>query len=380
MDRIGVAVIGAGFMGKCHAQAWRVAGTVFDDLPAVSLELLCDIAPGADALASAWGFARAAADWRAVLDDPHVQVVSITTPNHLHPAQAQAALAAGKHVWCEKPMAPALAEAEAMAASAAAAGGCRTRLGYNYAANPLIDQAAALIAAGVIGTPLHFRGVVDEDYLADPALPWSWRCQARQAGLGALGDIGVHLVSLAHRLLGPIRRVTGTLQTVHRERQLPGGGVAAVENDDAMQALVQFAGGASGVLSASRLAWGRKNRLGFEVQGSAGTLCFDQERLNELHLFTAGGDPATSGFRRILAGPAHPPYGAFCPAPGHQLGFNDLKVIECASLLRGIAGGTPVRFDFAEGLAIERVVHAIARSAAIGAPVEVAGQGASGTG
>jgi predicted dehydrogenase len=284
---------------------------------------------------------------------------------------AELALASGKHVWCEKPMALTLEDAEAMAAAARAAPNCRTMLGYNYARNPALAHAKRLVEAGAIGRPFHFRGVVDEDYMADPDLPWSWRCVAAEAGLGTLGDIVVHLVSMAHLLLGPIARVNGEVETVHRDRAARDGTRRPVENDDMVQALVNFVSGASGVLLGSRVAWGRKNRLGFEIHGTAGTLCFDQERLNELLLFQAEGEPAIRGFRTILTGPAHPPYGAFVPAPGHQLGFNDLKVIEAAQFLLAMTQGVPLDFDFAQGLLIERVVHGIADAARSGRPVEV---------
>ena len=365
ISAIGIALIGTGFMGKSHALAWRNARAVFGDVPPVDLEVLCDANEAAvQALSDQWGFARASTDWRAAVADPRVQIVSITTPNRLHRTMVEAALAAGKHVWCEKPMALTLADAEAMAAAAAAAAGCRTQLGYNYTRNPALAHARRLIEADAIGTPFHFRGFVDSDYMADAELPWSWRCIATEAGLGTAGDIVTHLISMAHMLLGPIARVVAAeLETVHRDRKAPDGTRRPVENDDMVQALVRFESGISGVLLGSRVAWGRQCHYGFEIHGSKGTLRFDQERLNELQLYVAEGDPATRGFRTILSGPAHPPYGAFVPAPGHQLGFNDLKVIEAAEFLRAIAGGPPVAFDFAAGLAIERVVHGIAAAA-----------------
>jgi predicted dehydrogenase len=314
-------------------------------------------------MAAQFGFARATADWRDLIADPAVRIVSITTPNGLHRDMALAALAAGKHVWCEKPMALTLEEARQMEAAARAAG-VKTQLGYNYIANPAFTHACRLVAAGEIGRVVQVRGWVDEDYQADPGLAWTWRATIKDAGLGALGDLGCHLISLLTGLAGPLESVLGEIDTVHRTRPLPdGSGDAQVENEDAASALLTFASGVKGVMTASRSAWGRKSRLGFEVHGTKGMVIFDQERMNELQLFRQQGDRATQGFVTILTAPEHPPYGQFCPAPGHQLGFNDLKVIELAGFLRAIRDDTRPALDFTAGLEIEKAIHAIAQSA-----------------
>lgn len=368
MARIGVGLIGTGFMGKTHALAWRnVRAVLGADIGAVAspeLVMLCDTPQErAGIQAAQFGFAHACDDWRALVADPRVQVVSITTPNGLHPEMALAAIAAGKHVWCEKPMALTLAQATGMAAAAKAAG-VVTLVGYNYIKNPAFLHAQALIEAGAIGRVVQFRGWVDEDYQADPDLPWSWRARLADAGLGALGDLGCHLVSMAIGLMGPIASLMADMQVIHATRPLAdGSGVAAVENEDAASVLLRFASGAQGSMVISRAAWGRKSRLGFEVHGSQGMLVFDQERMNELQLYQNLGPKAEQGFKTILTGPAHPPYGAFCPAPGHQLGFNDLKIIECGALLRGIAGLAPAHPDFSAALEFEQLIHAIAQSA-----------------
>lgn len=363
---IGVGLIGTGFMGKAHAIAWANAGRVMGDLPQVRLELLCDTpADKARAMADQFGFARATDDWRALVTDPAVDVVSITTPNGLHREMAVAALEAGKHVWCEKPMALTLADAEAMALAARRAGRA-TLLGYNYIRNPAVQHAVRLVEAGRIGRPVHFRGWVDEDYQADPDLAWTWRARKTDAGLGALGDLGCHLVSMMLLLMGPVDSLIADSQTIHATRPLPEGGRAAVENEDTATAILRFASGAQGSLSASRSAWGRKNRLDFEVHGTKGMIAFAQERMNELQLYVNEGEASEAGFRTILTGPAHPPFGSFTPAPGHQIGFNDLKVIEAARLIETIAGRAPAWPDFTEGLRIERIIHGIAEAAASG--------------
>lgn len=373
--KIGIGLIGTGFMGKTHALAFRAARAVMGDVPGCRLELLCDTpAERACEMAEQFGFARSTADWRVLVRDPKVDVVSITTPNILHHEMALAALAEGKHVYCEKPMALTLPQAREMAAAAKNAG-VITLVGYNYLKNPAFTHAQRLIAEGRIGRVVHFRGWVDEDYQADPDLPWTWRARLSEAGLGALGDLGCHLVSLARGLAGPIESLIADTQIIHETRPQPdGGGRTAVENEDTATAIVRFASGAQGSLSASRSAWGRKNRLDWEVHGTEGMITFCQEHMNELHLYENRGPKAEQGFRTILTGPLHPPYDRFCPAPGHQLGFLDLKTIEVAELLRALAGGAPARPSFDEALTYETVIHAIAESARSGRRVAIAAE------
>ena len=373
MQDIGVALIGTGFMGKAHALAYRSVQAVMGDVPGVRLVTLVET-PETKAveMARQFGFEKATANWREVLADPAIQLVSITTPNGLHREMAEAALAAGKHVWCEKPMALTLEDAVSMEAKARASG-LVTQLGYNYAANPAFTHACRLVAGGEIGRVVQVRGWVDEDYQADPELPWSWRAKIKDAGLGALGDIGCHLISLLTGLVGPLDSVVGEMETIHKTRPLPDGqGRAEVENEDSASALLTFASGVKGTMVASRSAWGRKSRLGFEVHGTEGMVVYDQERMNELQLYQNRGDRAKAGFVTILTSPAHEPYGRFCPAPGHQLGFNDLKVIEAAGHLRAIAGTGAPGIDFTAGLAIEKAIHAIALSAREGRRVTLA--------
>ena len=368
MEKIGVALIGTGFMGKCHAMAYGAVKAAFGDVPATERVALCDVDEAhARKCAAEFGFARATTDWRDLLKDPGIQLISITSPNGLHREMAVAALAAGKHVWCEKPMALTLADAEAMTAAAAKAKGQATALGYGYLRNPALQFARKLIAQGAIGEVFDFRGSVDEDYMADPLIPWSWRLTRKDAGLGTLGDLTVHLVSLAQELMGNFESLCAMVDVVHGQRPVQGSDkTAAVENDDIAHALVRFASGARGVLTSSRIAHGRKNGLKIEVHGSKGMLWLDNERMNELNLYVADGLREERGFRRILAGPYHPAYDKLCPAPGHGLGFNELKVIELAELLYAVTGRPSQSVDFAHGLSIEKVIHAFARSAESG--------------
>ncbi len=370
MDSLGVGLIGTGYMGKCHALAWTSVHAVFGDGPAIRLAHLSEISDAlARSRAAEFGFARASGDWRRLVDDPEVDVVSITTPNQFHAEMAIAALEAGKHVWCEKPMATRFADAVRMR-DAARASGRVAALGYNYIQSPMVRQIEAILAAGAIGAVNHFRVEMDEDFMADPAAPFGWKSDA-QSGYGALDDFGVHPVSLIHSLLGRIARVLGHQARPYASRPLPGGGTRAVETHDIASVLCELDTGASGVIALSRTAWGRKGRIALQIFGTKGTIVFDQERFNELQLYTADGDPATRGFRTILAAPAHPPYDRFIPAPGHGLGFNDLKIIECHELLQRIAGKPARLIDFEAGLGVERTIWAMNDSSVRGAWVAV---------
>jgi predicted dehydrogenase len=354
---LGIALIGTGFMGKCHAMAWRNVAAVFGGAHH-RLEILSDATTeSAQKFADQFGFARATAHWEEAVTDPKVDVVSITAPNGMHRPMAEAALKAGKHVWLEKPMALTLADAQAMAATAAAYPGQATMLGYNYLRSPAFQAACRWIADGAIGRPLAFRGVYDEDYSADPHLPWSWRMTHEGGGLGALGDLGCHLVSHMLAQMGPVTELVAQTQVAVPTRPSPDG-PKPVENEDSALAMLRFASGAHGSFATSRVARGRKCRLQWEVHGGEGTLVFDQENMNELWVHKAG----EAGFVRHLTGPDQPDFAAFCPAPGHNFGFNEQKVIEARDLLGAIAGGANAGPDFAHGLEIERIIHAMAAS------------------
>jgi predicted dehydrogenase len=371
MASLGVGLIGTGYMGKCHALAWNGVGPVFGETIRPRLVHLAEVDQGmADRKAAEFGFARASGDWRALIADPEVEVVSVTTPNAFHAEMAIAALEAGKHIWCEKPMAGALADAERMAAAARASGRVAV-LGYNYIQNPMIRHIQTLIAEGVIGAVNHVRFEMDEDFMADADAPFSWRSEGR-AGYGALDDFGVHPLSLMQVLFGRVEAVMAQLSKPYADRPVAGGGRRAVENFDVASVLLRLEGGVSGVMALSRAAWGRKGRIVLQVFGSKGTIAYDQERMNEFALYTADDRKTEQGFRTVLSGPQHAPYDKFIPAPGHGLGFNELKIIECHELLRAISGDAGARVvDFARGLEIERAVHAMGRSHAEGRWVEV---------
>ena len=380
MGEIGVGIIGTGFMGACHALAFAAVGPLFQPSLRPRLELVADVdRDAAERARRRFGFARATDDWRALVADPAVALVAVTAPNLLHKEMALAATAAGKHVYCEKPLAMSAADARELTLAAERAG-VRTLVGYNYLRSPAIRHVKDLLDRGELGRLTYLRAAFEEDYMADPAVLFSWRCERAKAGLGALGDLGSHAVSLARFLGGPIVEVLADQAVVVPSRPVAPPGTAtgqfvrrdeaaevaerAVENEDVAHALVRFASGVLGTITASRVAWGRKNGPDLDLYASAGAVRFRQERFNELELYRADPRQDDNGFRTVLTGPCHPGYGRFTPAPGHGIGFNDLKTIEVAHLLDGIAGGAPVTPDFREGWAIEAVCEAMVASAA----------------
>ncbi|QKV18513.1 Gfo/Idh/MocA family protein [Oricola thermophila] len=359
MQSVGIGLIGTGYMGKCHALAWNAVGPVFGDCPEIRLVHLAEVNAGlAREKAAAFGFSRATGDWRDLLSDPEVDVISVTAPNAFHPEMAIAALKAGKHVWCEKPMAPGFDDAVAMREAAREAGRAAI-LGYNYIQNPVVRQIGKLLADGAIGEVNHVRVEMDEDFMADPDALFYWKSEA-SSGYGALDDFAVHPMSLIWTLFGRIARVSADMAKPYPDRPLREGGRRAVETHDIASVLFRLEQGASGVLMVNRAAWGRKGRIALQIFGSNGSILFDQERMNEVQVYRAGVDAVDAGYTTILAGPSHPPYERFLPAPGHGLGFNDLKVIECRQVLAAMAGDGAHVIDFEKGVEIERAVHAMA--------------------
>lgn len=360
MRSLGIGLIGTGFMGRAHALAFRNVSAAFELPVHLRLAAVADAdAERAQQCASAWGFERAHSDWQQLISDPKVDLVAITTPNHLHFPMAMAAIAAGKAVYCEKPLAVSLQQADDMRQAARAAG-VVTRVGYNYQHNPVLVQAREMIARGELGRLISFAGEFSEDFMADPALPWSWRCEAEHAG-GALADLGSHVLALARYLMGDVEAVCADSQTVHplRPASHTDPRHTPIHVDDQTHALLRFRNGARGSVSSSWLKHGYKNHLSVEISGTLGTLRFDQERLNELHVCLQG----QSGFERRLSGPDWPGYAAFSPAAGHQLGYNELKTLEVHAVIQACAGLSAPGPDFEEAWQVERLAAAIRRAA-----------------
>ena len=363
-----LGLIGSGFMGRAHALGLATAARVFDLPVAFERAAIADATPElAETARKAWGFDRATGDWRDLIDDPEIGVINITAPNALHMEIALAASAAGKHVYCEKPLACSAADAREMADVAEAAG-IRTQVGFTYLANPMFRLAREMIAANELGEIYSYRGIHAEDYMADPAAPYSFR---HDPGGGALVDIGSHALATAEFLLGPIARVIGDCETLVSQRRDPGGDMRSVRVDDVGRVLLRFASGVGGSIEANWCATGRTMQHDFAVYGSMGALYFSQERLNEIHYFDGRDASGRRGFRRIEAGPEHEPYGRFCVAPGHQIGFNDLKAIEFAAFSGAIAGEGPEPFNFRAGWRIQHICDAIRTSAIEGKWIDI---------
>lgn len=355
-------VIGAGYMGKAYAIALSEVATVYELGIRIGRELIATSSEaGAADHARRFGFARSTGDWRALVADPGVDVVAIAAPTPLHKDMALAALAAGKHVICEKPLAATAPEAAVMA-RAAARSGLRTMVGFNYIQTPATQLAREMIACGELGEVIRFSGTHNEDFLMDPEAPHSWRLDAAQAGrAGAMGDVASHLVNLAQFLCGPIAEVVADTQIIYPTR--PGrGGPRQVENDDQGNMLCRFASGVMGNLHGSRVQAGRKMGLTYELTGTKGSVFFDQERLGELHYYDARDRAGRRGFRRLLTEPGHGDYGRFCVGAGHGYGYNDMIVGEMAALIRAIETGAPLWPDFAAGYEAACVIDAMLKS------------------
>jgi len=342
-------------MGKAHAVAMAAVGAVFDTPLRPRLEMVAASSPGsAERYRNAFGFARAADNWEALVADPRVEAVVIASPQQTHRAIAEAAFALGKPVFCEKPLGASLADARAMVA-AAEASGLPNMIGFNYVRTPATRFVRKLLADGAIGTVTWYRGEHTEDFLADPGLPATWRTRGRANG--AMGDLAPHIVNATLALMGPVSAVSAQIETVHTSRQGPDG-PEAVDNDDQAQMMLRFASGVMGHLYISRVATGRKMGYAYEIHGTKGSIRFDQEDQNSVWLYRAEGPEAKRGFTRILTGPAHPDYAAFCQGPGHGTGYQDQIIIEARDFLQAIATGAPVWPTFRDGLAVSCLIEA----------------------
>jgi predicted dehydrogenase len=380
---IGVAVIGAGMAGRAHAAGYRSASTVYGEgLPEIRLAAIADVNPAFAAdTARRFGYERAEGGWEAVAAADDVDVVSVVVANPLHRRIVEGLLAAGKHVLCEKPMAPTVEDAEAMV-DAAGASDRETGIGFVFRRSPAIGAIREQLASDAMGRPLHFNGHYWCDYGVDPRGPMSWRYKGGP-GSGALSDIGSHLIDLAEFVCGPIQSVRGAvLSTFVTERALPAGaavGHAAaelsdvtepVENEDLVTFTATFESGATGTLSASRAAFGLANSLGFELFTSSGAATFDLARAGEFGFIDGAPAGPTQGFRQVLVGPGHPYLTGGIPMdfPGVGYGQNDLFTFQARAFLEQVAGleGLPRLASFSEGLHNIRLLDAVVASAKAG--------------
>lgn len=378
MQKLNVGLIGGGFMGKAHSLAYAALPMFYWPAPALPIRAVLaetDAELAADA-AQRFGFERATDDWRAIVDDPDVQVVDIATPNHLHAEIAIAAAQAGKHIICEKPLARTVDEAKAMWEAVKDADTVNM-VAFNYRRTPAVALAKKYIEEGAIGDILNFRGTYLQDWSADPDSPLSWRFQKKIAGSGALGDIGTHVLDMARYLVGEIDSVNALLSTFIKSRPVQSGGAdqlgtskggdgprGDVDVDDEVITMLRFDNGAVGSMEATRNAYGRNNYITFEIHGTKGSIFFNYERRDELQVSFADDPKDRSGFRTVYTGPATPYGEALWPIPALGIGYGETKIIEAHDFFRAIADGSPVSPNFADGYQLALVEEAIANSAA----------------
>jgi predicted dehydrogenase len=376
---LGIGMVGYAFMGRVHSQAWRSVSAFFDLPVTPTMAALCGRSKERTTAAAAdLGWAAVETDWRDLIRRDDVDIVDICTPGDSHAEIAIAALAAGKHVLCEKPLANTVAEAEAMseAARAAAAKGVYAMVAFNYRRVPAVALARRWVEEGRLGELRHVRAQYLQDWIVDPEFPLVWRLQRDQAGSGALGDIGAHIIDTAEFITGDvIAGVSALTETFVKERPLAeaSSGLVGdsrtaergtVDVDDAALFIGRMRGGALASFEATRFAAGRKNSLRIEINGSKGSLAFDFEAMNELwfHDHTLGG--AEAGFRRILVTEPEHPYAAAWWPPGHGLGYEHTFTHEAKDFLEAVAAGVAPSPSFEDGLRVQRVLAAVEASAA----------------
>ena len=369
---IGIAVIGFGWMGQVHSRAYARVRHHYPDLPPPVPLVVADAEADrrADAI-SRFGFAKATADWRDVLDDDRVGAVSVTAPNHLHREIGCAVAAAGKHLWIEKPVGIDLADAVAVAGAVATAG-VRSAVGFNYRNAPAVERARDLVAAGVIGRVTNVRINLLADYAAHPQGVLSWRFERTKGGSGVLADLGSHGVDLARFLCGEIDSLVADTATFIDRRPIPAGttghyaiggsaDLGRVGNEDYVNCLMRFSGGARGSIEASRVSVGDQCTYGFEVHGTQGALRWDFRRMGEL-IVNSGGDYLDQPSSTVFVDPGHGDLGAFQPAAGISMSYDDLKVIEAHRFLRSIADGKTYGATVTDAVASALVIEAMEQS------------------
>jgi predicted dehydrogenase len=372
--RVGIGVVGFGWMGQAHARSYRRIPMLFPERLTEPELVACSdtVAERARDAVESFGFREASDVWRTVVEHPDVDLVVVTAPNMLHVDVIEAAAAAGKHVFCEKPVGGTPAQT-VRAADAARAAGVITGVGYNYRFAPLVQYAKRLLDEGRLGDVLAYRGRFFSMYGADPLGVLSWRFLQEEGGYGASSDLLSHAVDLAHMLAGPITRVVADRATFVTERPLPPAGgthygrgsagdpTGRVTNEDYVSLLVEFESGAKGTFESSRALLGPESQMAFDVYGSNGALGWNLERLNELQLYVTGGEPHT-GYTTVLGGDRFPYHGHFVPGNANGIGFEDLVTIEDFELLQAVARDGPHTPGFEDAVRVVEVQDAVVRS------------------
>lgn len=362
-QRLNVGLIGYQFMGKAHSNAYRQAGRYFDLPMEIGMKTICGRNQAAvEAAAHKFGWEKAETDWRKVVEDPEIDVIDISTPGDSHHDICLAAAAAGKMVWCEKPIGNTLQEAKDMLAAVEKAG-VRHAVFHNYRKAPAVALAKQMIDAGEIGTPYHMRATYLQDWIADPNFPMVWRLDKNSSGSGAHGDICSHIVDLGRFLMGEFKDVSGILQTFIKQRPLAdGSGVGEVTVDDASAFVCRFENGAMGTFEASRFAVGRKNYNRFEINGSKGSIVFNLERMNELEFYNNTDPAGRHGFSVIqVTESVHPFAGNYWPV-AHIIGYEHTFINWIVDAVNATAKGELPSPNFKDGVACQEVLDAVERS------------------
>lgn len=365
MKEIRIGLVGSGWMGKAHSSALKDAEMLFG--PEYGIAVYEIVADNNEAAAKSAqekiGFKRMSTDWNDVVTDPNVDLVDIATPNAFHYVVAKAALENGKNVYCEKPLSISAEESKELAALAAEKG-VINYCGYNNVMNPANAYVKDLITSGALGKIMRFTGTYDQDQLLDESLPLAWRHKKALAGAGALGDLGCHLMSISQYLMGDIKNVNALSAIVFPKRPVSAGSteMGDVENDDIMQFMAEYANGAIGQISCSRVATGRKNYLMYEIQGTMGTVRYDLERMGEVQVYFHSDNERDRGFRTVLLNPKMKGYSAFQPAGGISIAYNDMKILEVHELFSALTKGTSYDCNFEFAYKIDRTVAAVLES------------------
>jgi predicted dehydrogenase len=373
--RIGIAVIGMGWMGTQHSQSYRQISDRFPETEIVPELVVCsdEVEARAKSAQARLGFKRYTTDWQQAINDPDVQVVHVCTPNNMHLSVALAAIRAGKHVFIEKPVGRS-PEETLQIAEAAKKSGVLSFVGYNYRWAPLVQHTLNLVREGKLGKITHYRGRFFAGYASNPYSVLSWRFQSDVAGLGSTGDLLSHVIDMAHMLVGPIDRLVANQETFIAERPLatPGEGThftqrmdgpkGAVTNEDYVGALVRFKSGAQGTLEACRIINGPQCEMAFEINGTLGSVKWNFETMNELEVSLSDGTGAPPGYTRVLSGPQHPFHASFNPGYAVGLGYQELKTIELLQFSKSIVSGEQGAPGLEDTAAVARVVSAIQKS------------------
>ena len=377
MKKLKVGLIGTGFMGKAHSVAYATMPIFFYPAPAFPIkEIICSSnEERAKYAAEMFGFNRWTTKWEDIIADDSIDIVDISTANDLHKPIAIAAIKAGKHVLCEKPLARDGQEAKEMY-NVSKNSSVKNMVAFNYRKAPAIAYSKQLIDEGKIGEIYHFRGFYLNDWAMDPSVPLSWRFQASKAGSGVLGDQGTHVIDIARYLVGDFNRVIAQTEIPIKERPVMTSKPTSfsdkikpsdiemkkVDVEDICALLIEFKNGVKGTLEASRVASGHFNYMSFEINGSKGSIYFNWERNNELFFYSALDDLPERGYRRLMMGPNHPRGNAFWPIAGENIGYSESTAIEIYDLISGIVESKEVLPDFYDGWRICEIVDSALKS------------------